>query len=72
MGTFSPFHWLILILVLVLLFGAKKIPELAKSLGLGLKEFKKATKDGEKEIETAAGTKENAAEKPDKKDAAKV
>jgi sec-independent protein translocase protein TatA len=30
--------------VIVLLFGAKKIPELGKSLGLGIKEFKKSTK----------------------------
>ncbi len=36
---------LIIILVLVLLFGAGKIPELAKSLGKGIREFRKATKD---------------------------
>lgn len=35
--------WIVLGIV-VLLFGAKKIPELAKSLGQGLKEFKKSTK----------------------------
>ncbi len=40
---------LILILVIVvLLFGAKKIPELARGLGSGIKEFKKATQDEEK------------------------
>jgi sec-independent protein translocase protein TatA len=37
---------IVLILALVLiLFGAKKLPELAKGLGTGIKEFKKATKD---------------------------
>jgi len=37
---------IILILALVLiLFGAKKLPELAKGLGTGIKEFKKATRD---------------------------
>lgn len=36
---------LIIILVLVLLFGAAKIPELAKSLGKGIREFRKAAKD---------------------------
>lgn len=36
-------EWIIIILVLVVLFGAKKIPELAKGLGQGIKEFKKAT-----------------------------
>ena len=68
MGTFSPFHWLIIILVLVLLFGAKKIPELARGIGLGLREFKKAAKEDEKD----PAAKENPAEKPDEKDAAKV
>ncbi len=49
MGTMSPFHWVIVLLVIVLLFGAKKIPELAKGLGEGIKEFKKASSDGVKE-----------------------
>lgn len=34
----------IIVGIIVLLFGAKKIPELAKSLGTGIKEFKKSTK----------------------------
>ena len=33
MGAMSPTHWLIVIAVFVLLFGAKKLPELARSLG---------------------------------------
>lgn len=41
----GPTEWVIIILVLVLLFGAKKIPELAKGLGQGIKEFKKAAND---------------------------
>jgi len=32
-GEFSPTHWLIVILVFVLLFGSKKLPEMARSLG---------------------------------------
>lgn len=68
MGTFSPFHWLIIILVLVLLFGGKKIPELAKGLGLGLREFKKAVKEDDKD----PAAKETSAEKQDKKDSTKV
>ncbi len=36
---------LIIMFVLVLLFGAKKIPELAQGIGKGMKEFKKAMKD---------------------------
>jgi sec-independent protein translocase protein TatA len=45
---------LIIILVVVLLFGAKKIPELARGLGQGLKEFKKASKDEERETDKNA------------------
>jgi sec-independent protein translocase protein TatA len=45
---------IILILVLALvLFGAKKLPELARGLGHGIKEFKKATRDVQDELNTA-------------------
>ncbi len=45
---------IILILALVLiLFGAKKLPELARGLGQGIKEFKKATREVTDEIQTA-------------------
>jgi len=45
---------IIVILVVVMLFGAKKIPELAQGLGKGMKEFKKATDDIKKEIKDEA------------------
>src|SRR5215467_6926383 len=45
---------IILILALVLiLFGAKKLPELAKGLGTGIKEFKKATREVTDEVSSA-------------------
>lgn len=45
---------IVLILVVVLLlFGAKKLPELAKGLGQGIKEFKKATKDVQDDLQRA-------------------
>lgn len=45
---------IILVLALVLiLFGAKKLPELAKGLGQGIKEFKKATKEVTEEVHNA-------------------
>jgi sec-independent protein translocase protein TatA len=45
---------IILILALVLiLFGAKKLPELAKGLGTGIKEFKKATREVSEEVNAA-------------------
>ena len=40
----------IVLIVILLLFGSKKIPEVAKGLGKGMKEFKKATEDIKKEI----------------------
>lgn len=49
MGFSSWSHWLIVLLIIVLLFGAKKIPELAKGLGSGIKNFKKAIKEDEEE-----------------------
>ncbi|TSA81412.1 twin-arginine translocase TatA/TatE family subunit [Helicobacter mehlei] len=50
MGGFtSIWHWVIVLFVILLLFGAKKIPELAKGLGSGIKNFKKAIKEDEEE-----------------------
>ena len=40
----------IVLIVVLLLFGAKKIPELARGLGKGMREFKKATEEIKKEI----------------------
>ncbi len=42
---------ILVLLVVLILFGAKKIPELAKGLGQGIKEFKKATKEVTDEIQ---------------------
>lgn len=44
-GKFGIWEWVIIIAVILLLFGGRKIPELMKGLGTGIKEFKKATKD---------------------------
>lgn len=40
MGELSPIHWLIVLAVILLLFGGRKIPELAKGLGEGIRSFK--------------------------------
>ncbi len=51
MGLIGPYEWIIpAIIVLFLLFGAKRLPELARSLGKALVEFKKGTKDVVDEI----------------------
>ncbi len=48
MGMLGGKEWILIVLVVLLLFGGKKIPELMKGLGSGLNEFKKATKDENK------------------------
>mgnify|MGYP006168477251 FL=1 len=48
----SPVQILVIALVILLLFGGRKIPELMKGLGTGIKEFKNATKEEEKEEDT--------------------
>jgi sec-independent protein translocase protein TatA len=45
LGIVGPWQIIIILAVVVLLFGGKKIPELMKGIGQGIKEFKKATKD---------------------------
>ncbi|MGH2669546.1 MAG: twin-arginine translocase TatA/TatE family subunit [bacterium] len=45
LGDLSFSHILILLLVLVLVFGAKRIPEIGSSIGQGIKEFKRSLKD---------------------------
>lgn len=50
-GMFGPTEIILIVLVVVILFGGRKIPELMKGIGQGMKEFKKATKDEPKEQE---------------------
>jgi sec-independent protein translocase protein TatA len=42
MGLDNPFHILILLLIVLLVFGAKRLPEIGRSLGTGLREFKQS------------------------------
>ncbi len=51
LGFVGPWQIVLIILVVVLLFGGRKIPELMKGIGQGMKEFKNATKDENKEDE---------------------
>jgi sec-independent protein translocase protein TatA len=47
----GPGSMILIVLVILLLFGAKRIPELAKGLGRGIREFKDATKDIQNDLE---------------------
>ena len=45
MGEFSVMHWLVVLLIILIVFGPKRLPDLARSLGEGIREFKKSLKD---------------------------
>jgi sec-independent protein translocase protein TatA len=45
LGGLQPWHWLIVIAVFVLLFGAKKLPDAARSLGQSMRIFKSEVKE---------------------------
>ena len=47
MGKFGLTEILVILVIVVLLFGGRKIPELMKGLGTGIKEFKNAAKEGD-------------------------
>ncbi|MBE0676019.1 MAG: twin-arginine translocase TatA/TatE family subunit [Bacteroidales bacterium] len=44
-GMFGPTEIILIILVVILLFGGRKIPELMKGIGQGMKEFRKASRN---------------------------
>jgi len=50
-------EWLIILLIVVLLFGARKLPDLARGIGQSIKEFRKGAKEGHEE-KPAAKTEE--------------
>lgn len=49
--AFGPMQIVLVVLVVLLLFGGKKIPELMRGLGSGIKEFKDASKDDAKDVD---------------------
>ena len=48
LGVIGPWQIVLIVVIVLLLFGGKKIPELMRGLGSGLKEFKDASKDDTK------------------------
>lgn len=58
MGNFGVTEILIILAIVLLLFGGKKIPELMKGLGSGVKEFKNAAKDDQPANKKEGETKE--------------
>ena len=56
---FGAQEWMWLVLLVIVLFGGKKIPELAKGLGKGINEFKKAKNQIKDEIDLDSKSKED-------------
>ncbi|AKN16908.1 twin arginine translocase protein A [Mycobacterium haemophilum DSM 44634] len=54
MGSLSPWHWAILAVVVVLLFGAKKLPDAARSLGKSMRIFKSELREMQTENKAEA------------------
>ena len=52
MFGFGPTELLVVLLIILLLFGAKRIPEIARGISRGIVEFKKATREGANEIDS--------------------
>ncbi|WP_018675333.1 twin-arginine translocase TatA/TatE family subunit [Riemerella columbina] len=51
LGAVGPWQIALIVVILLLLFGGKKIPELMRGMGSGIKEFKDAVKEDEKKEE---------------------
>jgi sec-independent protein translocase protein TatA len=56
MGKIGAFELILILAVVLLLFGGKKIPELMKGMGKGIKGFKDGMKDGEEENSNSGPT----------------
>jgi sec-independent protein translocase protein TatA len=61
-GLASPSHLILVLAIVLLLFGAKRIPELAKGLGTGIKEFREGISTGESTEAEASESRETPGE----------
>jgi sec-independent protein translocase protein TatA len=59
MPNLGPTELIIILLIVVLLFGARKIPEIAKGLGKGIRDFKTAVKEGDEPEKKSSDNSEN-------------
>ena len=64
--SLGPWEIALVILVIIILFGGKKLPELARGLGLGLREFKKAKQEIKDEVKNVTDAVEDAEKEVEK------
>jgi sec-independent protein translocase protein TatA len=55
MGELSPIHWLIVLAIIVILFGGKRIPEVMRGMGEGIRSFKEGMR-GDSTVGTPQAT----------------
>ncbi|TDS64242.1 Sec-independent protein translocase subunit TatA/TatB [Myroides indicus] len=53
LGGVAPSELIVVVAIALLLFGGKKIPELMRGLGTGIREFKQATRDADVNVQTS-------------------
>lgn len=61
-GFNKPWHWIVLAVVLLLVFGSKKLPDMARSIGQSMKIFKKEIKELSEDDTTVSNSSTNPAE----------
>ena len=64
MGSFSIWHWLIVLVVVLLLFGRGKIPELMGDMAKGIKSFKKGMSDDDEVVVDTRRTVDHRTDEP--------
>ncbi len=64
----GPWELLLIFLAVLLLFGAKRLPEIAQGMGKGIREFKKAMKDTTSEIKGSLDDEDSSDKSKDKKE----
>jgi sec-independent protein translocase protein TatA len=57
-GLFQPMHLIIILIIVLIIFGPGRLPEIGKGLGKSIREFKKAMSDANKDIDVAPEVKE--------------
>lgn len=60
MGALAPWHWIVLIVVILLLFGGRLLPKLGKSLGKSVTGLKQGVKEGSEQFKSAIGDEDEA------------
>ena len=67
MGNLGATEIILILFIVLIFFGSKKIPELAQGLGKGIREFRKATRDIQDDVENESKSIQSKSSEPEKK-----